>query len=682
MELPITNPVLIFTIVITIILFVPYIFNRLKMPSIIGLILAGMIFGPNGLNLLLRDTSIVLLGTVGLLYIMFLAGLEIELQEFKENKQKSIVFGLLTFSIPMFLGTLSAYYILEYNIVSSILLASMFASHTLLTYPLISRVGLTKISVVNLTVGGTIITDTLALLILAVIASSHSGNLDSIFWIRFTISSVIFFAIVMLLLPKLVRWFFKNIEDQIAQFLLVIATIFFAAFLSQLADLEPIIGAFFAGLALNRLIPHNSPLMNRVEFVGNALFIPFFLLGTGMILDFKVVFGGTESLFVAVVMIIVATSSKWLAAYFTQKIYKYSSDERNLIFGLSNSQAAATLAAVTVGYNLNIFSIDVLNGTILMILVTCFISSFATNNAIKHLLLKKAVIREESVLSQQRILVPISHPNTVESLISLAMFIKDEYSKGQIYPLTVVKDDFEYRERVLEGHKMLESAIKFASATEQPVQIITRIDTNVAHGIIRAAKELLITDIVIGWNAQRTGKSFFFGSILDSLTKNCNQMILVSKLDYPLNIVSKTVVLVPDEITISTGFKKALITILNLSRRIGCDVVFLSSQNVHSQIQSLIKGKDKNLKIDYFIFNNLNKLDSVLEYLGEYSLLIILSARKDDISYNKNFDHIPDFLISKMSKKSFIVFYLEEPITKKLKGKIIFDSVSVGDEIA
>ncbi|MCX7610766.1 MAG: cation:proton antiporter [Ignavibacterium sp.] len=681
MKLPFTDPVIVFTIIITIILFVPYISNRLKIPSIVGLILTGMIVGPNGMNLILRDNSVILFGTVGLLYIMFLAGLEIELQEFKENKQKSIVFGLLTFSIPMLIGTLGSIYILNYNITTSILLASMFASHTLLTYPLVSKVGLTKISVVNLTVGGTIITDTLALLILAVIASSKTGNLDAIFWLKFIVSSIVFLIIVNLLVPKVIRWFFKNIEDQIAQFLLVIATIFFAALLSLLAGLEPIIGAFFAGLALNRLIPHNSPLMNRIEFVGNALFIPFFLLGVGMILDYKVIFSGKSSLIVSAFMVIVATLSKWLAAYFTQKIYNYSADERNIIFGLSNSQAAATLAAVTVGYRLGIFNIEVLNGTIVMILVTCFISSFVTNQALKHLILKKAVIRQENIAINQRILVPISHPNTVESLISLAMFIKDENTKGQIYPLTVVKDDSEYKVRVLESYRMLENAIKYISTTEHSIQIITRIDTNVAHGIIRAAKELLITDIVIGWNAKRTGKNFFFGSILDSLTKNCNQMILVSKLEYPLNVVSKIVVLIPEEVSISTGFRRALYTIMNLSKKSGGNLLFLSTQNVNQVIKDITKGKDKNLKIDFDTFDGFDYIDSIINYLTDYSLLIILSVRKDDVSYNKSFEQIPEFLADKMNKKSFIVIYPEETWIQNQKGKVVFDSVSVGDEI-
>lgn len=681
MELPITNPVLIFTIVITIILFVPFIFSKFKIPSIIGLIIAGIIIGPNGFNLLLRDSSIILFGTVGLLYIMFLAGLEIEIQEFKQNKHKSITFGILTFSIPMTIGTLTSYYLLNFNLVTSILLASMYASHTLLTYPLVNRMGISKIQVVNVTVGGTIITDTAALMILAIIASSVTDALDAVFWIRLVISSIIFFSIILYVFPLAIRWLFKNIEEPVAQFLLVLGTVFSAAFLAELAGLESIIGAFFAGLALNRLIPQNSPLMNRVQFVGNALFIPFFLLGVGMIVDYRVIFQIPEAMIVAAMMIIVATSAKWLAAFFTQKIFNYTVNERNLIFGLSNSQAAATLAAVTIGYKLGIFNDSVLNGTILMILVTCLISSFATEKSVKKLLKHENIIKETLPPVKQKILVPISHPNTIESLISLSMFIKDVNSDNPIYALTVVKEDSEHHLRVQEGHKMLENAIKYAAATEQSIQIITRIDVNIAHGIIRAAKELMITDIVIGWNAKRTATNFFFGSILDALTKSCSQMIMVSKLDHPLNTVDKTVVLIPEYSVLQVGFEKSLNTILNLSRNIGSDIHFLSDQKSLLTLQNLVKGKDKNLKTDFTIFNKFDDLKSVMSYLSSYSLLVIINARKGDVSYNKNLESIPDFLIDEMPGRSFLMIYSEELYSKNFQRKFIFDSTSVGDEI-
>ncbi|MEZ7884757.1 MAG: cation:proton antiporter, partial [Bacteroidales bacterium] len=352
LNFPLDNPVVIFTVILFIILFAPILLNKIRIPSLIGLIIAGALIGPNGFNLILRDSSITLFGTVGLLYIMFLAGLEIDLAEFRKNSVKSFVFGMYTFWIPMIIGTTVGFYVLGFSYVTAILLASMFASHTLLTYPIISKFGVTKNRAVNITIGGTMITDTLALLVLAAIAGMSTGKADNGFWIRLIISVIIFGAVVFFGFPIIARWFFKRFSESILQFIFVLGMVFLAGFLAQLAGIEAIIGAFLAGLTLNRLIPETSPLMNRVQFVGNALFIPFFLIGVGMLIDYRVFFEGWETIKVAIIMTVVALVAKFLAAWFTQKTYKFSTDERRLIFGLSNSQAAATLAAVLVGYNI------------------------------------------------------------------------------------------------------------------------------------------------------------------------------------------------------------------------------------------------------------------------------------------------------------------------------------------
>src|SRR5687767_2942208 len=351
-SLPLSNPVIIFSLVLFIILFAPILFNRIKIPHIIGLIIAGVIVGPYGLNLLLRDSSIVLFGTVGLLYIMFTAGLEIDLEEFRKNRFKSLVFGLFTFIIPMLLGTFAGYYFLRFSLPSSLLLASMFASHTLLAYPITSKYGISRIRSVTLTIGGTIITDIFALLVLATVTGMTKGEIGSAFWFRLAIASFLFGCIIFFLFPVIARWFFKNFNDNISQYIFVLAMVFLGAFLAEAAGLEAIIGAFLSGLALNRFIPHSSPLMNRIEFVGNALFIPFFLISVGMLVDFKVLFKGLGALKVAGVMITVAVATKFVAAWITQKTFRLLADERRMIFGLSNSHAAATLAVVLVGYNI------------------------------------------------------------------------------------------------------------------------------------------------------------------------------------------------------------------------------------------------------------------------------------------------------------------------------------------
>jgi len=288
LSLPLKNPVVIFSLVLFIILFAPIVLSRFKIPHIIGLILAGIIIGPYGLNLLLRDSSIVLFGTVGLQYIMFSAGLEIDLEEFRRNRFKSLVFGLYTFLLPMLLGTPVAYYLLGFSFPSALLLAGMFASHTLLAYPIASRYGIARIRSVTLTIGGTIITDILALLVLAAVTGMTRGDISVGFWLKLAVGTLIFGAIVFFLFPLVANWFFKNFEDNVAQYIFVLAMVFLGAFLAEVAGLEAIVGAFLAGLALNRFIPHSSALMNRIDFVGNAFFIPFFLISVGMLVDFRV----------------------------------------------------------------------------------------------------------------------------------------------------------------------------------------------------------------------------------------------------------------------------------------------------------------------------------------------------------------------------------------------------------
>jgi len=393
-DLPISNPVVKFLLILVIILLAPIFLNRLKIPPLLGLIIAGAIVGPNGLGLIERDSGIILSGTAGLLYIMFLAGLEIDLQDFKKNSKKSLVFGMFTFLIPMFLGILAGLYLLEMTMISSVLLASMFASHTLIAYPLISKLGIAKNRAVNITVGGTLITDTLALLVLAIIIGTTKGEVNLTFWIKLISSLAVFTAIVVFIFPRLGRWFFKKYTDNSSQFIFVLVLVFLGAAMAELAGVEAIIGAFLVGLAINSLIPHTSPLMNRVEFVGNTIFIPFFLIGVGMLVDFRIFINGWETIWVAFVMTGIAILAKWLAAYATQKSFNFSIDERRIIFGLSNAQAAATLAAVLIGFNtilgtdelgepIRLLSETILNGTIVMILVTCTIASLEAQRGAK-----------------------------------------------------------------------------------------------------------------------------------------------------------------------------------------------------------------------------------------------------------------------------------------------------------
>ncbi|RZM20874.1 MAG: cation:proton antiporter, partial [Pedobacter sp.] len=453
-SLPLKNPVIIFSLVLFIILFAPILFNKIKVPHIIGLIVAGVIVGPYALNLLRRDSSIVLFGTVGLLYIMFLAGLEIDLAEFKKNRKRILVFGLLTFILPLIFGTLASYYVLGFGFLSSLLLASMFSTHTLVSYPIASKYGVIRNQAVSMTVGGTMITDILALLILAGIAGMTKENVSPTFWLQLGGSTLVFVGIVFAVFPIIIRWFFKHFDDSISQYIFVLAMVFLASFLAEAAGVEAIIGAFFSGLVLNKFVPHTSPLMNRIDFVGNAIFIPFFLISVGMLVDVTVLVKGWGALRVAGVIILVAVSTKYLAALFTQKIFKLTKTEGKMIFGLSTSHAAATLAIILVGYNIitgetatgepiRLLNEDVLNGTILLILISCGVSSFVVESASKTMALDQDQqhANPEEDQAHEKILVSLAYPDMVNQLVDFGVMLKSKHTLTSIYGLNVIDDE-------------------------------------------------------------------------------------------------------------------------------------------------------------------------------------------------------------------------------------------------
>lgn len=545
--LPLTNPVLKFLLILIIILFAPIILNKIKIPHLLGLIIAGAVVGPNGFYLMERDSSIILSGTAGLLYIMFLAGLEIDLADFKKNSQKSLVFGSYTFVIPMTLGTLVGIYILNFPVPTSILLASMFASHTLIAYPLVSKLGVAKNKAVNITVGGTLITDTLALLVLAVIVGMTTGEVNTEFWVRLTISIIVFGLIVMLVFPIIGRWFFKRFDDSVSQYIFVLVIVYLGAVLAEMAGIEAIIGAFLSGLALNRLIPQTSPLMNRVEFVGNAIFIPFFLIGVGMLIDYRAFFKDWETIKVAAVMIVVATSAKFIAAWLTQKTYNFSLDERRLIFGLSNAQAAATLAAVLVGYNIiigktetdepiRLLSESILNGTIVMILFTCTIASFVAQKGAKNIAMAEAADQDaDESENQEKILIPISNLETTDELINLGVIIKSKRNKDGLYALSIVDNDSTDGAADKKAKKILNKAAVAASATDNLLHELLRYDLNTVNGITSVVKEHKISDLILGLHKRKGISNSFLGNLTEGILTKCNTTTLIYKPVQPLS---------------------------------------------------------------------------------------------------------------------------------------------------
>lgn len=688
-SLPLTNPVLIFSIILFIILFTPILLNKVKVPQLIGLIIAGAIIGPYGFHVMDRDSSVVLFGTVGLLYIMFLAGLELDLGDFKKNRNKSIVFGMLTFSFPMVLGTLAGMYLLGFTLMTSILLASMIASHTLIAYPIISKLGVTKNQAVNIAVGGTVITDTLALLVLAVIAGMATGEINNEFWIRLAVSIIIFTLVVILFFPILGRWFFKRYDDHISQYIFVLALVFLGAFLAEAAGVEAIIGAFLAGLALNRLIPRTSSLMNRIEFVGNALFIPFFLIGVGMLVDIRVFFTDLHTLAVAVVITIAAILGKFLASFFTQKIYGYSIAQRDVIFGLSNAQAAATLATVLVGYNIimgydvdgepiRLLNDSVLNGSIFMILVTCTLASFvAQRGATKLAVEEMENIEGESdgEASEEKILIPINYPENVEELINLGITVKTQSSKNALLALNIISSESSDPQREKQAKKLLEKASVLAAGSDNELVELVRYDSDITNGITHVVKENKVSDIILGLHKQKGISGSFLGKLTEGILSRCNVTSMIYQTMQPLNTIQRHLVIIPKNAEQEIGFPFWLLRIWNIGRNTGAKLIFYASPATLDYIAEI--SKNHTIEMELVEFDQWDDFLIISRDMKSNDGLIIVMSRRNELSFNPAMKKIPDYLNRYFSSTNYILIYPmqrgPEHTAFKFEGSSIFN---------
>lgn len=666
-ELPLTDPVLKFLLILVIILSAPLLLNKLKIPHLLGLIIAGAIIGPNGLNLVLRDSSIILSGTAGLLYIIFLAGLEIDMGDFKKNSGRSLVFGMYTFLIPMALGIVAGLYVLHFSMETSILLASMFASHTLIAYPIISKLGITKDKSVTITVGGTMITDMLALLVLTVIVGMATGVIGEHFWTRLSISIVIFVLFVVIAFPIAGRWFFKHVQDSISQYIFVLVMVFLGAYLAELAGIESIIGSFLAGLSLNRLIPRSSPLMHRVEFIGNSIFIPFFLIGVGMLIDYRAFFTSFDTIKVGIVMIIVATIAKYAAAWLTQKTFRMSVDQRRIIFGLSNAQAAATLAAVMVGYNvilgqtpegepIRLLNESVLNGTILMILVTCTMASFSAQRGAHNLAATASSETDETGDHKERILIPLSNEDTAEELVNLSLATKSKKNTHHLYALNILDNKVSGDDQQLKkSRRLLENAALTAAATDTHLQELQRYDLNVTNAILSVILEHRITDLVLGLHKEKGIPSSFLGRITEGILDYSDVTTLIYKPAQPLSTMKRHLVVIPVQAEKEAGFPQWVARVWNVIQNTGAKAIFYGSSDTLGRLKTLL-GK-RGGEMEFTEFSDWEDFLIVFRDVHKDDNLWIVMSRHNGISFNPSMNRIPGYLNKYFQQNSFILVY-------------------------
>ena len=664
---PITSPTMIFFIVLCIILFAPIVMGKLRIPHIVGMVLAGVVVGPHGLNILAKDSSFELFGHVGLYYIMFLAGLEMNMANFMKNRVRTFTHGIMAFVIPMVMGFFINRAILEYSVMTSILLASMYASHTIITYPIVMRYGLTRQRSVTIAVGATAITDTLTLLVLAIVGGMFKGELTGVFWLLLLLKIAAVFFVIMYFFPRIARYFFHRYEDNVAQFIFVLAMTFLGAGLMELIGMEGLLGAFLTGLVLNRYVPNVSPLMNNLEFVGNAIFIPYFLIGVGMLVNVRLLFGGLATLQVAGVMILVALTSKWIASLFTQKLFGMRAIERELIYGLSNAQAGATLAAVMVGYNLimpdgqRLLNDDVLNGTVILILVTCVFSSFMTERASKQIALEsQTAAPEEDTGDDEKIMVPMKHDETADTLVSIAVMMRNRELNRGIVALNVVYDDtnrLKYQER---GRRLLEHAVKTAGGSGVMVQTQVRIATNIINGIKHAFKEYNASEIVMGMHNGDEEAGMFWGEFIPGLFSGLNRQITIARCLRPLNTIRRIQVAVPSRAEFEPGFHRWLERMVRMAENLECRIQFHAKHETLSLINQYVQNRHPNVRAEYTFMAHWIDMPKLAGGVNDDHLFVVVTARKGTISYKSALERLPEELTRHFSGKSLMIIFPDQ----------------------
>ena len=664
---PITNPSLIFLLVLVIILLAPIIMGKLRIPHIIGMVLAGVAIGQYGFNILVRDDSFELFGRVGLYYIMFLAALEMDVEGVKKNKGRLSLFGLLTFAAPFTLTFIMSEWLLGYPTIASLLLGCLMASNTLIAYPIVSRYGQQRKPSVALSVGASMLSLLVALVVLAALVASHNGQTGVLFWLWFVAKFVIYCGGLAILIPKLTRWFLRRYSDAVMQFIFVMAMLFMSAVLSESIGLEGIFGAFLSGLILNRYIPHVSPLMNRIEFIGNALFIPYFLIGVGMLINVRLAFSDTGVLWVALAITLFGTAGKAIAAYLSALLFRLPiNTSGNMMFGLTSAHAAGAIAIIMVGMRLTtpdgsvLVTGEMLNGVVLMILLTCLISTVVTEQAAQQITLRDKEIPQEDTQDDEKMLIPMKYPEYAVRLVNLAIMMRNPKLGRGLVGLSVVYDDVDMRLNQERGQRLLEKVQQYAAAADVKMQTQVRVAANIANGIKHAFKEFRASEIIIGMHMHQEVSASFWGEFHQSLFNGLNRQIIMARLKQPLSTIRRIEVAVPSRAQFEPGFYRWLERVARLSVNLECRTIFHGRTDTLALINQYVRNRHPEMRVEFMQMDHWNEMPRLAATIAEDHLFIVIAARKGTVSYKNALEHLPEEIQQFFSGKNIIIIFPDQ----------------------
>lgn len=665
---PITDPTLIFFVVMLIILFAPIVMGKLRIPHIIGMVLAGVAVGQYGLNILVRDDSFELFGKVGLYYIMFLASLEMDIEGVRRNKGRFGVFGLLTFAVPSIMTYVACITVLHYSVLASLLLGCIMASNTLIAYPIVGRYGLQRKPSVTLSVGSSMISLLMALVSLAAIVAAYGGNTGVMFWLWFVGKFVGYCVLMALLIPRLARWFLRRYSDAVMQFIFVMSMLFMSAALSEAVGLEGIFGAFVAGLILNRFIPHVSPLMNRIEFIGNALFIPYFLIGVGMLINLRLLFAGGGIVGVVIMIVVFGTVGKAVAAYLAGWLFRLPVSSGNMMFGLTSAHAAGAIAMLMVGMKMEVepgvplVTDDMLNGVVIMILFTCIISTIVTERAAQQITLRDKEMPEDTTAneSEEKVLIPMRYPEYAQRLVNLAMMMRSPKNTTQMVGLNVVYDDEDMPRKQEQGQRLLERMTQYAAAADIHMQTQVRVAANIANGIRHAYKEFRATEILIGMHMHPEVSQKFWGEFHQSLFNGLNSQIIMARLTQPLATIRRIQVAVPSRAQFEPGFYRWLERLCRLGSNLECHTEFFGREDVLPLIENYVLSRHHDMRVSYTRMAHWAEMPSLAASISADNLFVVVTARKGTVSYKNALEFLPDEITRHFSGSNIMIIFPDQ----------------------
>ena len=664
---PITDPTLIFFVVLLMILLSPIIMGRLRIPHIIGMVLAGVLVGKYGLNILGRDASFELFGRVGLYYIMFLAGLEMDMEGLKKNRNRVMIFGMLTFFVPFAMTYFMGVSLLGYIPLASLLLAAIMASNTLIAYPIVGRYGLTRHTSSTLSVGSSMMALFMALIVMASIVNSFHGNGGILFWLLFILKFVVYCVGLIMVIPRVTRWFLRRYSDAVMQFIFILAVVFLSAALSDAVGLEGIFGAFMSGLILNRFVPKVSPLMNRIEFTGNALFIPYFLIGVGMLINVRLLFAGSKILWVVFCIVFFGTLGKAVAAYLAARIFRMSWLAGHMMFGLTSAHAAGAIAMVMVGRRLEVapgqylFGDEVLNGIVIMILFTCVISTVITERAAQRLRLQEKEDQNMMKnLDDEKILIPVKYPEYSDNLVTMATLMRNPRLKRELVALNVVYDDVNMRHNQAEGQRLLDHLCHLASASDVPMVTQVRVAANIANGIKHAFKEFQASEILMGLHFHKEINRSFWGEFTRSLYNGLSRQIIVTRILQPLNTIRRIQVAIPSRAEFEPGFYRWLERLARMAGNLECRIAFHGRNETLQLVNEFIRNRFPSVRAEYEEMAHWKELPTLGSQVREDHLFVIVTARKGTISYKTAMERLPEELNKFIKGKTIMIIFPDQ----------------------